>query len=100
MSGWVNFRNRAEAFFGRAFTASIPVIEQAGLAAGKAVLAAHANGVDADSHAMFNVALDAIKAEAPHLEVTLSTALAAQLVSEHTQSLAQAADALPAPSAP
>ncbi len=99
---WVPFRDKVEAFvssFAQNFLkpilqatakAAVPALEAAGTVVLAAVTEAHANGIDANSHAMIDVGLKAIRDQAPQLEATIATAAVASTVQEFKDTLAKA----------
>ncbi len=103
-SWWVKHRNAAEAAlsqFYNGFLAPVikkvaeqsgPTVEAALLNAGKAVATAAQNGTAHGSQEMIGIALDSLKADAPHLTATVSTALAASVVEQAHEAAAQSGE--------
>jgi len=112
-SWWVIHRNAAEASLsalfhkGQAYFQPVaqkfahqiaPAVEQALLNAGKAVALAAQNGAIHGSEDLIEVAKASLKSEAPHLQATVTTALAANIVEAAAQAAAQAEDNVGQPS--
>lgn len=83
----------------KAVAAASPIVEQAMTNAGLAVVKAVQNGAVHGSDDVIDVALKSIRADAPHLEASLSTALAASVVAQAHEAAAQQANDPGAPPA-